>query len=143
MITHSPRRSRGPLALLLTVLLAAVALVALPASRSHAAVIDTSASYVLVNRHSGKAMAVSNADTADGASIVQWSRDDGAWQQWRFVDADFATTSVPIVEPPPARLSTMTDCPSRSDNPFATMRPTASVPPPAENGSTMRIDRSG
>ncbi|MEO3756103.1 RICIN domain-containing protein [Streptomyces sp. B6B3] len=87
MIVHSLRRSRGPVAFLLTALLAVVSLVVLPTPRAHAAVIDTSASYVLVNRLSGKAMAVSNADTADGASIVQWSRDDSTAQQWQFVDS--------------------------------------------------------
>ncbi|MGP3967795.1 rhamnogalacturonan lyase family protein [Streptomyces sp. 6N223] len=87
MIVHSFRRSRGPVAILLTVLLAAVSLVVLPTPRAHAAVIDTSATYALVNRLSGKAMAVSNAATTDGAAIVQWSRDDADWQQWQFVDS--------------------------------------------------------
>ncbi|ARQ68777.1 family 43 glycosylhydrolase [Streptomyces marincola] len=49
--------------------------------------IDTNASYVLVNRHSGKALDLYNFATADGAEIVQWARNDGAWQQWQFVDA--------------------------------------------------------
>jgi GH43 family beta-xylosidase len=52
-----------------------------------AAVIDTSASYVLVNRHSGKALDLYNFATDDGAEIVQWARNDGAWQQWQFVDS--------------------------------------------------------
>ncbi|WP_165953984.1 RICIN domain-containing protein, partial [Streptomyces sp. 8K308] len=87
MFVRSLPRARGPAALLLAVLLAAVSLVALPASRAHAAEIDTGATYALVNRLSGKAMAVSEASTADGAGIVQWSRDDAAWQQWQFVDS--------------------------------------------------------
>jgi hypothetical protein len=87
-VDRSPgRTARGPAALLLAVLLAAVSLVALPASRAHAAVIDTGATYVLVNRHSGKAMDVFERSTADGAAIVQWSRNDGANQQWQFVDS--------------------------------------------------------
>ncbi|MFS0700779.1 endo-1,4-beta-xylanase [Cellulomonas sp. 179-A 4D5 NHS] len=49
--------------------------------------IDTNASYVLVNRGSGKALDVYNLSTADGARITQWSRNDGAQQQWQFVDA--------------------------------------------------------
>jgi hypothetical protein len=52
-----------------------------------AAVVDTNASYVLVNRHSGKALDVYNLSTADGGAIVQWPRNDGAWQQWQFVDS--------------------------------------------------------
>ncbi|MDT0342833.1 rhamnogalacturonan lyase family protein [Streptomyces litchfieldiae] len=87
MLVRSLRRTRGPAAALLVVLLAAVSLVALPTSRAHAAVIDTSATYVLVNRNSDKAMAVSGASTADGAGIVQWTRDDAASQQWQFVDS--------------------------------------------------------
>ncbi|WP_258725559.1 endo-1,4-beta-xylanase [Cellulomonas sp. NS3] len=49
--------------------------------------IDTNASYVLVNRGSGKALDVYNLSTADGARITQWSRNDGLQQQWQFVDA--------------------------------------------------------
>ncbi len=52
-----------------------------------AATVDTSASYVLTSRHSGKALDVYNLSTADGAGIVQYTRNDGAWQQWQFVDA--------------------------------------------------------
>lgn len=57
---------------------------ALPAS---AATVDTSAWYVLVNRQSGKAMEVANWSTTDGAVVQQWTRNDGAWQQWKFVDS--------------------------------------------------------
>ncbi|MFE9751171.1 PQQ-dependent sugar dehydrogenase [Saccharothrix saharensis] len=52
-----------------------------------AAVVDTSAWYVLVNRHSGKALDVYNLATNDGARISQYTRNDGAWQQWQFVDS--------------------------------------------------------
>ena len=52
-----------------------------------AATVDTSAWYVLTSRHSGKALDVYNLSTADGAGIVQFTRNDGAWQQWQFVDA--------------------------------------------------------
>ncbi|HET9396239.1 MAG TPA: RICIN domain-containing protein, partial [Nitrospiraceae bacterium] len=38
------------------------------------------------NRHSGKALDVYNLATNDGA-IAQWTRNDGAWQQWQFVDS--------------------------------------------------------
>ncbi|MGW6929186.1 family 43 glycosylhydrolase [Lentzea sp. NPDC054927] len=57
------------------------------ASPASAATVDTNASYVLVNRNSGKALDVYNLATNDGAPIVQWSRNDGAWQQWQFVDS--------------------------------------------------------
>jgi arabinan endo-1,5-alpha-L-arabinosidase len=67
-----------------TLLMLCQVLVAGPAN---AAVIDTSASYVLVNRHSGKVIDVYERATGDGASIVQWARNDGAWQQWQFVDS--------------------------------------------------------
>ena len=49
--------------------------------------VDTSASYVLVNRNSGKAVDVFNFATNDGARIAQWTRSDGAGQQWQFVDS--------------------------------------------------------
>ncbi|MEU8199363.1 RICIN domain-containing protein, partial [Microbispora amethystogenes] len=84
------RRRRSPAALL-TCLLAALAtllagaLVAMtPAT---AATVDTNAWYVLVNRNSGKALDVYNLSTADGGSLVQWARNNGNNQQWRFVDS--------------------------------------------------------
>jgi endo-1,4-beta-xylanase len=49
--------------------------------------VDTSAWYVLVNRNSGKALDLYNRATNDGARISQWSRHDGANQQWQFVDS--------------------------------------------------------
>jgi arabinan endo-1,5-alpha-L-arabinosidase len=52
-----------------------------------AATVDTSATYVFVNRHSGKAMDLYNFSTADNAPVNQWTRNDLAVQQWRFVDA--------------------------------------------------------
>ncbi|WP_282703820.1 RICIN domain-containing protein [Streptomyces sp. CC219B] len=51
------------------------------------ATVDTNAWYVLVNRNSGKALDVSGVSTADGARISQWTRHDGANQQWQFVDS--------------------------------------------------------
>ena len=49
--------------------------------------VDTTAWYVLVNRNSGKALDVYNLATNDGARITQWTRNDGAQQQWQFVDS--------------------------------------------------------
>jgi pectate lyase len=71
----------------------AVAAIAIPAAitvavtTSHAATIDTGANYVFVNRHSGKAMDLWQWATTDGAPINQFTRNDLAAQQWRFVDA--------------------------------------------------------
>nr|MDT0658595.1 pectinesterase family protein [Micromonospora sp. DSM 115978] len=53
---------------------------------SQAATVDTAATYVFVNRHSGKAMDLFNWSTADNAPVNQYARNDLAVQQWRFVD---------------------------------------------------------
>jgi endo-1,4-beta-xylanase len=50
-------------------------------------VIDPTAWYVLVNRSSGKALDVYGLATNDGGRIAQWSRNDGANQQWQFLDS--------------------------------------------------------
>ncbi len=68
-------------------LLAAVAVTQVVAAPAHAATIDTGAYYVIVSRHSGKAIDLYNFNTADGAPIVQWARNDNNAQQWQFVDA--------------------------------------------------------
>ncbi|MFF4519583.1 non-reducing end alpha-L-arabinofuranosidase family hydrolase [Streptomyces mirabilis] len=57
------------------------------AGTARAATVDTSASYVLVNRGSGKVLDVVGASTADGAGLTQWTRTDSANQQFRFVDS--------------------------------------------------------
>ncbi|MFC8362968.1 non-reducing end alpha-L-arabinofuranosidase family hydrolase [Streptomyces griseorubiginosus] len=75
---------RRLLAVLAPLLLVAAFLGAQPAS---AATVDTSASYVLVNRNSGKALDVYNLATTDGARITQWTRNDQSQQQWQFVDS--------------------------------------------------------
>ncbi|MFI7604501.1 RICIN domain-containing protein [Micromonospora sp. NPDC049366] len=71
----------------LAVVLVGSALVGVAPSPATAATVDTSAWYVLVNRNSGKALDVYNRATNDGARIAQWARNDGAWQQWQFVDS--------------------------------------------------------
>jgi GH43 family beta-xylosidase len=58
---------------------------AMPAAE--AATVQPNVSYVLVNRNSGKALDVYNLATNDGAAINQYTRNDGAWQQWRFLDS--------------------------------------------------------
>ncbi|MDT0270145.1 non-reducing end alpha-L-arabinofuranosidase family hydrolase [Streptomyces sp. DSM 44915] len=80
----SPLRLRRLLVILAPLLLVATFLGAQPAS---AATIDPNASYVLVNRNSGKALDVYNQATGDGARITQWTRNDQAQQQWQFVDS--------------------------------------------------------
>ncbi|MEV1142196.1 non-reducing end alpha-L-arabinofuranosidase family hydrolase [Micromonospora sp. NPDC049799] len=81
---------RGWLSRLVAAVVAVVvggALVGVAPSPASAATVDTNAWYVLVNRNSGKALDVYNLATNDGARITQWSRNDGNWQQWQFVDS--------------------------------------------------------
>jgi arabinan endo-1,5-alpha-L-arabinosidase len=53
-----------------------------------AATVDPAATYQLVSRLSGKALAVQGASTADGAQIVQLTTDGSSTsQQWQFVDS--------------------------------------------------------
>ncbi|MFC8089969.1 non-reducing end alpha-L-arabinofuranosidase family hydrolase [Streptomyces sp. NPDC057301] len=80
----SPVRPRRLLAVLAPLLLVATFLGAQPAG---AATIDPNASYVLINRNSGKALDVYNLATNDGARITQWTRNDQNQQQWQFVDS--------------------------------------------------------
>lgn len=80
----SPVRLRRLLAALAPLLLVATFLGAQPAG---AATVDLNASYVLVNRNSGKALDVYNMATDDGARIIQWTRNDQNQQQWQFVDS--------------------------------------------------------
>ncbi|WP_426570278.1 non-reducing end alpha-L-arabinofuranosidase family hydrolase [Streptomyces canus] len=79
-----PVRPRRLLAVLSPLLLVATFLGAQPAA---AATVDPTASYVLVNRNSGKALDVYNLATGDGARITQWTRNDQSQQQWQFVDS--------------------------------------------------------
>ena len=49
---------------------------------------DTSATYRIVNRNSGKVLAVQDASTADGAVVVQWDYADATSNdEWRLVEA--------------------------------------------------------
>ncbi|MFF5199206.1 RICIN domain-containing protein [Micromonospora parva] len=72
---------------MITTLVGAAGVVLVGAPPAAAATIDTNAYYVLVNRHSGKVLDVRDTSTADGAVIQQWSRNDGAWQQFQFVSS--------------------------------------------------------
>ncbi|WP_422770368.1 RICIN domain-containing protein [Plantactinospora sp. WMMC1484] len=77
---------RTTTALVVATALAVVAMT-VPTRSASAATVDPNAWYVLLSRHSGKALDVYDRSTVDGGRIVQWSRNDGNWQQWRFVDA--------------------------------------------------------
>ncbi|MEV7232080.1 RICIN domain-containing protein [Polymorphospora sp. NPDC051019] len=84
--SHRSRRRRGLLAATIAVVLAIGGL-AFGLGTASAATVDTNAWYVLLNRHSGKALDVYELATTDGARITQWARNDGARQQWQFVDS--------------------------------------------------------
>jgi pectate lyase len=64
----------------------AVPLAVAVAAPSDAANVDNGGFYVLVSRHSAKAIDLYNFATTDGAPIVQWARNDGFQQQWQFLD---------------------------------------------------------
>ncbi|MFI2103572.1 pectate lyase [Isoptericola sp. NPDC019693] len=81
------RRLRGVVAALAAATIAAVTALVGTAVPAAAASVDTNAWYVLLNRQSGKAMEVANWSVADGEVVQQWDRNDGAWQQWRFLDS--------------------------------------------------------
>jgi hypothetical protein len=67
------------------VLAVGAAMTVYTASNAAAATVNTNATYVFVNRHSGKAMDLWNWSTADNAPINQFTRNNLAVQQWRFV----------------------------------------------------------
>ena len=81
------RRWRSGLAAAAAAVMAVGALVAVNAAPAAAATVDTNASYVLVNRNSGKALDLDRCASAtnDGARISQWTRNNGVNQQWQFV----------------------------------------------------------
>lgn len=82
-----PRRRWRPalIGVVVTALAGVGAVVGL--QQANAATVNTNAWYVFVNRHSGKAMDVYNLATTAGSGIAQFTRNDGNWQQWQFVDA--------------------------------------------------------
>jgi len=82
--TSIRRRLAAALATGTALVLAGVGLTAVPAA---AASVDTSAYYVLVNRQSAKALEVRDFSTADGGIMQQWTRNDGNWQQFKFIDS--------------------------------------------------------
>ena len=67
----------------------------------------------------------------------------GADQDRVAVGSARATAVAPSVVPAPPRFSTMNGWPSRCSMPLATKRVSASVPPPAGNGTTIFTGRLG
>ncbi len=53
---------------------------------------------MLVHRNSGKALDVTNRNAGNGVGLQQYTRNDGAWQQWRFVDSGISTAPVSSAE---------------------------------------------
>jgi hypothetical protein len=81
--THHP--AGRVIALAGAAILAATAVAVVDPPAASAATPDTNATYVFVNRHSGKAMDLWEWSTADNAPVNQFTRNDLAVQQWRFV----------------------------------------------------------
>ncbi|WP_234435059.1 MULTISPECIES: RICIN domain-containing protein [Streptomyces] len=52
-----------------------------------AGTVDTNSWYVLVNRSTGEALDAPAYASNDGAPLVQWSRNGGTNQQWKFIDS--------------------------------------------------------
>jgi len=84
------RRRRGLWAVVVTAVVAGCVAVAgsvFAVGRASAEPVDQNAWYLLVNRYSGKVLDDRAFAANDGAAVVQWSRNDGANQQWRFIAA--------------------------------------------------------
>ncbi|GAA1876295.1 family 43 glycosylhydrolase [Myceligenerans crystallogenes] len=81
------RAPRAALTLFAVLALAFAYLVVPGAAPASAATIDSNAWYVLVNRHSGKAMEIANGSSATGARVTQYTRNDTCAQQWRFLSS--------------------------------------------------------
>jgi DNA-binding beta-propeller fold protein YncE len=75
-----------PVAAMVTAFLAALASSG-PRGEVRAAV-SFSGFYKIVARHSGKALNVSGASTADGAPVIQWPYAGGAHEEWELVEVD-------------------------------------------------------
>ncbi|MBV1850558.1 RICIN domain-containing protein [Catellatospora tritici] len=83
-----PRRGVRTVLTIAAVLAVAGAAALAVVATADAATIDTSAYYQLVNRHSGKALEIDNASTADGGALVQRTPNTAATnQQFQFVDS--------------------------------------------------------
>ncbi|WP_084773537.1 RICIN domain-containing protein [Nonomuraea candida] len=81
-----PRRRRITF-VLVGALIASCVAAPVTGSPANAAVIDPTAYYQIVSRHSGKAVDIADQSTADGAAVQQRTRADQTSQQFQFVDA--------------------------------------------------------
>lgn len=84
------RTRRGLVVAVVTAVVAGCVAVAgsvLAVGTATAATVDQSSWYLLVNRNSGKVLDDRAFASNDGAAVVQWSRNGGVNQQWRFIDA--------------------------------------------------------
>jgi len=87
MRSRAARKWRALAAALITIAATVTVTTIMATDQAQAATIDTTAYYVLISRHSGKAIDVNGGSTSDGAGIIQWPRTDSNNQQWQFVDS--------------------------------------------------------
>ncbi|WP_157163065.1 RICIN domain-containing protein [Actinoalloteichus spitiensis] len=78
-----PRRWRTAVTAVIATVLATLGV---PAA-ANAATVDPNTYYQLVNRHSGKALDIEARGTGDGVDAVQWTRNSGTNQQFRFLSS--------------------------------------------------------
>jgi arabinan endo-1,5-alpha-L-arabinosidase len=81
------RRRWSPWALAMAGILVVAAAVVATSPSAQAVTIDPTAWYQIVSRHSGKALAIGQASTADGAGLVQLTLGTGTNQQFQFVSS--------------------------------------------------------
>jgi GH43 family beta-xylosidase len=86
MSTAILQRGRSLLALAVAAALAALGLVAATPAPAQGAV-TTGVWFTITSAHSHLALDIEGSSTAAGAGLVQWGRDAGTNQQFRFVDA--------------------------------------------------------
>ncbi len=85
--THRARRLYQRRSFWAAVGLAVVGSSVVVVNTASAGAVDTNPWYVLVNRDSGEVLDGPGYATYDGASLVQWSRNSGTNQQWKFIDS--------------------------------------------------------
>jgi arabinan endo-1,5-alpha-L-arabinosidase len=82
-----PRRLRRTVAVVVTGAVVAVSAAVATFTTAHAVTIDPNAWYQIVSRHSGRALNIASASTADGAGLVQSAPAAAASQQFQFVSS--------------------------------------------------------
>jgi arabinan endo-1,5-alpha-L-arabinosidase len=83
----SVRRLRRSLAVVAAAAVVAVSTAVATFSDAYAVTIDTNAWYQVVSRHSGRALEIAGGSAADGAGLVQNTRNGQASQQFQFVSS--------------------------------------------------------